>query len=186
MRKQRSLAGIILAASTFLLLVGCLSLAPGARAAPCYVLQDVNRNLLLWRGQMAPVDLSYPPYSQAYQRLRQQQIQVVITNVPDADCESFILADDPVVRQLPFVVPVEIAIQGLTKVRDGGYSVPTTRELGWTPGIGGHGGRYGCAENGSCYGDISSSTGRSKTTPVNGYYRSNGTYVRGHYRSSRR
>lgn len=42
----------------------------------------------------------------------------------------------------------------------------------------------GCAENGSCYGDISSRTGRAKTVHVNGYYRSNGTYVRGHYRSS--
>lgn len=40
-----------------------------------------------------------------------------------------------------------------------------------------------CAENGSCYGDISSATGRPKTTHVNGYYRRDGTYVRGHYRS---
>lgn len=41
----------------------------------------------------------------------------------------------------------------------------------------------GCAENGSCYGDISNITGKSKTTNVNGYYRRDGTYVRGHYRS---
>ena len=41
----------------------------------------------------------------------------------------------------------------------------------------------GCAENGSCYGDISVATGRPKTTAVRGYYRKNGTYVRGHYRS---
>ena len=40
-----------------------------------------------------------------------------------------------------------------------------------------------CAENGSCYGDISSITGRPKTIKVDGYYRSDGTYVRGHYRS---
>jgi hypothetical protein len=40
-----------------------------------------------------------------------------------------------------------------------------------------------CAENGSCYGDISSITGRPKTTHVHGYFRKNGTYVRGHYRS---
>ena len=40
-----------------------------------------------------------------------------------------------------------------------------------------------CAENGSCYGDISTSTGRPKTVPVSGYYRKDGTYVRGHYRS---
>ena len=40
-----------------------------------------------------------------------------------------------------------------------------------------------CAENGSCYGDISSLTGRPKTVAVKGYYRKDGTYVRGHYRS---
>ena len=40
-----------------------------------------------------------------------------------------------------------------------------------------------CAENGSCYGDISELTGRPKTVPVQGYYRKDGTYVRGHYRS---
>ena len=40
-----------------------------------------------------------------------------------------------------------------------------------------------CAENGSCYGDTSILTGRAKTVSVRGYYRSDGTYVRGHYRS---
>ena len=44
----------------------------------------------------------------------------------------------------------------------------------------------GCAENGSCYGDISSTTGAPKTVPVKGYYRKDGTYVRGHYRSKGR
>jgi len=44
-------------------------------------------------------------------------------------------------------------------------------------------GRGSCAENGSCYGDISRFNGQPKTNYVNGYYRSNGTYVRGHYRS---
>jgi hypothetical protein len=42
----------------------------------------------------------------------------------------------------------------------------------------------GCAENGSCYGDISALTGRPKTVAVSGYFRSNGTYVRGYYRSA--
>ena len=42
-----------------------------------------------------------------------------------------------------------------------------------------------CAENGSCYGDLSTTTGRAKTTHVKGYYRKDGTYVRGHYRSHR-
>lgn len=40
-----------------------------------------------------------------------------------------------------------------------------------------------CAENGSCYGDISPTTGAPKTVAVQGYYRRDGTYVRGHYRS---
>ena len=43
--------------------------------------------------------------------------------------------------------------------------------------------QQGCAENGSCYGDISTATGRPKTVEVRGYYRKDGTYVRGHYRS---
>lgn len=41
---------------------------------------------------------------------------------------------------------------------------------------------YGCAENGSCYGDISPLTGNPKTIHVDGYFRSDGTYVRGHFR----
>lgn len=40
-----------------------------------------------------------------------------------------------------------------------------------------------CQGNGSCYGDISAATGLPKTVEVHGYTRSNGTYVRGHYRS---
>ena len=44
----------------------------------------------------------------------------------------------------------------------------------------------GCGENGSCYGDISTLTGRPKTSYVRGYTRRDGTYVRSHYRSRRR
>ena len=40
-----------------------------------------------------------------------------------------------------------------------------------------------CAENGSCYGDVSPLTGNPKTVSVQGYFRKDGTYVRGHYRS---
>jgi molybdate-binding protein len=39
-------------------------------------------------------------------------------------------------------------------------------------------------ENGSYKGEISETTGRPKTVPVDGYYRKDGTYVKGHYRSS--
>src|SRR5258708_33887035 len=41
-----------------------------------------------------------------------------------------------------------------------------------------------CAENGSCFGDISSTTGRPKPVQWNGYYRSDGTKLRGYYRSA--
>jgi len=44
----------------------------------------------------------------------------------------------------------------------------------------------GVAENGSYYGEISPLTGRPKTISVKGYYRKDGTYVRGHYRSKPR
>jgi len=59
------------------------------------------------------------------------------------------------------------------------YQPATSTPAGNTPVYKG-----GCAENGSCHGDISARTGSPKTTYVNGYYRKNGTYVRGHYRSS--
>jgi predicted small lipoprotein YifL len=42
------------------------------------------------------------------------------------------------------------------------------------------------AENGTYYGEISPATGRAKTVHVEGYYRRDGTYVRGHYRSAPR
>lgn len=42
------------------------------------------------------------------------------------------------------------------------------------------------AENGSSYGEISPATGRPKSVHVQGYYRKDGTYVRGHYRSAPR
>ena len=35
-----------------------------------------------------------------------------------------------------------------------------------------------CAENGSCYGDISAITGRPKTINVGAYVRKDGTFVR--------
>ena len=47
-------------------------------------------------------------------------------------------------------------------------------------------GRPYIAENGSYYGQISNLTGRPKTVHVRGYYRKDGTYVRGHYRSKPR
>jgi len=51
--------------------------------------------------------------------------------------------------------------------------------------LGARAGTSGCAENGSCYGDISPQTGLPKTVTVQGYIRRDGTYVRGYYRSHR-
>ena len=48
-------------------------------------------------------------------------------------------------------------------------------------GLGAASGGSRCAENGSCYGDMNK-FGVPKTVNVEGYYRSDGTYVRGHYR----
>jgi len=38
-----------------------------------------------------------------------------------------------------------------------------------------------CTENGSCYGDISTTTGRPKTAYLKGYYKKYGSYIRGYY-----
>ena len=42
----------------------------------------------------------------------------------------------------------------------------------------------GVAENGSYYGEISTVNGLPRTHLISGYYRSDGTYVRGYYRSN--
>ena len=54
--------------------------------------------------------------------------------------------------------------------------------LGGSPDLSGLG---SCAENGSCYGDMNE-FGVPKTVHVEGYYRSDGTYVQGHYRGKPR
>jgi hypothetical protein len=68
-----------------------------------------------------------------------------------------------------------------TFVRPEQSSVNITAAPALLPPIG-----LGCAENGSCYGDTSNINGTPKTNHVNGYFKSNGTYVRGYYRSSGR
>lgn len=63
---------------------------------------------------------------------------------------------------------------------------PTTAGTSWSsePALATQNGTTpSCAENGSCFGDISPATDLPKTILVRGYYRSNGTYVRGYYRS---
>src|SRR5437762_513972 len=56
-------------------------------------------------------------------------------------------------------------------------SIPATETVPSTAGTG------LCAENGSCYGDLNAN-GVAKTVHVDGYYRKDGTYVRGYYRSA--
>jgi hypothetical protein len=60
-------------------------------------------------------------------------------------------------------------------------SAPSVREPSYTSGS-----TPPVAENGSYYGEISPATGRPKTLHVEGYYRKDGTYVRGHYRGAPR
>ena len=72
-------------------------------------------------------------------------------------------------------LPVSPFVSGSTEV------VKSQDNLQSTPISG-----VGCAENGSCFGDISNINGMPKTNHVNGYFRKDGTYVRGHYRSSGR
>ncbi|NQW57538.1 MAG: hypothetical protein HQ456_02405 [Polynucleobacter sp.] len=91
---------------------------------------------------------------------------VVITSPPAASTLGAATASN---------LPVSPFVSGSTEV------VKSQDTLQSTPISG-----VGCAENGSCYGDISSINGMPKTTHVNGYFRRDGTYVRGHYRSSGR
>jgi hypothetical protein len=52
-----------------------------------------------------------------------------------------------------------------------------------TPGAQSQAPSTGVAENGTYYGELNAN-GVPKTVHVNGYYRKDGTYVRGHYRSA--
>jgi hypothetical protein len=68
------------------------------------------------------------------------------------------------------------------------YVPPSQTTLSKTTPMGTYGPRgppavNGVAENGSSYGETSTATGKPKTVEVRGYYRKDGTYVRGHYRS---
>lgn len=67
-----------------------------------------------------------------------------------------------------------------SSVTNSEISQKTTPVQTYTPSV------TSCAENGSCYGDISDVNGLPKTTSVKGYYRKDGTYVRGYYRSKSR
>ena len=71
------------------------------------------------------------------------------------------------------------AVTATRQPRAGSLAVPSTSAVREAAKVS----APGCAENGSCYGDISEATGRPKMVHVNGYYRRDGTYVRGHYRS---
>jgi hypothetical protein len=74
-------------------------------------------------------------------------------------------------------------------VRQDGVYIPSHyREAPGPRGsvISGRSGGLGVVENGSYYGQISEATGRPKTVHVGGYFRKDGTYVRGHYRSKPR
>ena len=64
--------------------------------------------------------------------------------------------------------------------------VPQQKTTSTTQNVKSHTASTSVAENGSYYGQTSKATGRPKTVHVSGYHRKDGTYVRGHYRSSPR
>jgi hypothetical protein len=66
--------------------------------------------------------------------------------------------------------------QQIASIGANGSYVPATEPLGTTA-------RPGCSETGSCYGDLSTATGRPRTNYVRGYFRRDGTYVGSYYRS---
>jgi hypothetical protein len=77
-------------------------------------------------------------------------------------------------------VPPEAGIAPATHVQPAAIQAPAPT---WRPVVAPPPNHvHGCSESGSCYGDISTLTGRPKTTYVRGYFRRNGTYVRSYYR----
>jgi hypothetical protein len=101
------------------------------------------------------------------------------------------LADEPAVSTSPAIVTADVRdeaiTQNATQIPHGdifdqvaaqapGKNLPTVSSpVQATPAL--------VAENGSYYGEISDKTGLPRTTAVQGYYRKDGTYVRGYYRS---
>ncbi len=87
---------------------------------------------------------------------------------------DFAYVGEPARKAQGFITPIQSGELGLASTDYAPTSYPYVAPVG------------GCAENGSCYGDYSYNTGRPKTVHVEGYARSDGTYVRGHYRSAPR
>lgn len=78
----------------------------------------------------------------------------------------------------------------LLEIEKARASLRPTTAFSYTPTSGSYSSGYqrssaSVAENGSYYGQLNSE-GRPKTVHVRGYYRKDGTYVRGHYRSAPR
>ncbi len=81
--------------------------------------------------------------------------------------------------------PKTVYVSGYTR-GDGTYVRSHWRSPPGYPTRSSYAKRYsapGVVENGSYYREISTHNGLPKTNYVNGYYRRDGTYVRGHYRS---
>src|SRR5690242_12907333 len=105
----------------------------------------------------------------AYNRCVQRQLADLRSSEPSGHAEVGIAA--PVEQQsVPAASSLAPAVPGSA------YPAGTAVQPNLTPA---------CAENGSCYGDISTITGLPKTVHVDGYFRSDGKYVRGYYRSHR-
>lgn len=186
----------------FILLVTLFFLASQSFTARgvCYYLYDNNKQLIQ-SGQIPPFDISLPQVSTDYAKSQSRGEHLVIA--PSESCESFVKtaaspptpATPPIVSTPPAGLPPNQPVAASTepvanRTEPPAPATPLTPSTyvptnpSSTSYLPSSGYRPGCAENGSCYGDISPTTGRPKTTHVQSYYRKDGTYVRGHYRSS--
>jgi len=135
--------------------------APTASAAPAK--SDVAVYIASLQATAQQLQVQLDRLQGAIDQLKNSQLASNTTATPQLQNASFVPAKVPAfVPAPPTVAPASVA--------------PTTITARALPTV-------GCAENGSCYGDVSAATGRPKTVPVSGYYRKDGTYVRGHYRS---
>jgi hypothetical protein len=129
--------------------------------------------------RLSPGTADFAPYVASLQATA-QQLQTQLDRLQEAigRLEKLPSAETSQ-AETPKAVWTPVPLPSSANVAPAAPSVPLTSPLAVTSTTP----RVGCAENGSCYGDISGATGKPKTVQVNGYYRKDGTYVRGHVRS---
>ena len=116
--------------------------------------------------------------------LTEQNISRIQNSLAVDECSSRKRLMVTVVDASPTDAPAGVAVEraapaaAATAIQQATQSaVPSADAAKTTPA------KPACSESGSCYGDTSAATGKPKTVYVPGYYRKDGTYVRGYYRS---